>query len=117
MPRNLAELEYLCEISQIVRKRIAKYLTVINELRRDKVKKETKNPSRLPVDLRGKKTRAIRQRLSKSQKGIHPFSQSSLKNRQTMEEIEQFPTQKLCPQRMIIDQYIIKYEIDPTVLR
>ncbi|CAD8180223.1 unnamed protein product [Paramecium octaurelia] len=52
----------------LVRKRIAKYLTVINEQRRNQVKSTTKHASNLPVDLRGKKTRAIRQRLTRSEK-------------------------------------------------
>ncbi|CAD8077622.1 unnamed protein product [Paramecium primaurelia] len=52
----------------LVRKRIAKYLTVINEQRRNQVKSTTKNASNLPVDLRGKKTRAIRQRLTRSER-------------------------------------------------
>ncbi|CAD8062375.1 unnamed protein product [Paramecium primaurelia] len=52
----------------LVRKRIAKYLTVINQQRRDQVKSSTKSSSKLPVDLRGKQTRAIRQRLTRSEK-------------------------------------------------
>ncbi|CAD8084645.1 unnamed protein product [Paramecium sonneborni] len=52
----------------LVRKRIAKFLTVINEQRRNQVKTTTKHASRLPVDLRGKKTRAIRQRLNRSER-------------------------------------------------
>ncbi|CAD8080200.1 unnamed protein product [Paramecium sonneborni] len=52
----------------LVRKRIAKYLTVINEQRRNSVKNASKSGSKLPVDLRGKKTRAIRQRLTRSER-------------------------------------------------
>ncbi|CAD8161481.1 unnamed protein product [Paramecium pentaurelia] len=52
----------------LVRKRIAKYLTVINEQRRNSVKNAAKSITKLPVDLRGKKTRAIRQRLTRSEK-------------------------------------------------
>ncbi|CAD8083687.1 unnamed protein product [Paramecium sonneborni] len=52
----------------LVRKRIAKYLTVINEQRRNSVKNATKSSGKLPVDLRGKQTRAIRQRLTRSER-------------------------------------------------
>ncbi|CAK71983.1 unnamed protein product (macronuclear) [Paramecium tetraurelia] len=52
----------------LVRKRIAKYLTVINQQRHDQVKSSTKSSGKLPVDLRGKQTRAIRQRLTRSEK-------------------------------------------------
>ncbi|CAD8073743.1 unnamed protein product [Paramecium sonneborni] len=52
----------------LVRKRIAKYLTVINQQRRDQVKSTTKSNGKLPVDLRGKQTRAIRQRLTRSER-------------------------------------------------
>ena len=50
---------------KVVRKQIAKYLTVINEKNRSKVREDSKK--RLPKELRLKKTRAIRRRLSRSQ--------------------------------------------------
>ena len=46
-----------------MRKAIAKVLTVINEKRRNKARDETKK--RTPLDLRYKKTRAFRKRLTK----------------------------------------------------
>lgn len=48
-----------------MRKQIAKYLTVINEKVRAGVRKSYENKKKLPLDMRAKKTRAIRQRLSK----------------------------------------------------
>merc|ERR1712113_306376 len=54
---------------RVVRKAIAKYLTVINEKYRAEVKaKYTNKPeNKKPYCIRAKKTRAIRKRLSKSQ--------------------------------------------------
>jgi large subunit ribosomal protein L35e len=46
-----------------VRKAIAKVLTVINEKRRDQARTDVKG--RTPYDLRYKKTRAFRRRLTK----------------------------------------------------
>ncbi|EGR31427.1 hypothetical protein IMG5_109980 [Ichthyophthirius multifiliis] len=50
---------------KLVRKSIAKYLTIINEKRRTAVKQEFKGKSLKPLDLRIKKTRAIRRQLTK----------------------------------------------------
>jgi len=47
-----------------VRKAIAKVLTVINEKRRNKARDDTKK-KRTPLDLRYKKTRAFRKKLTK----------------------------------------------------
>nr|AFR90236.1 L35 ribosomal protein [Sterkiella nova] len=49
---------------RIVRKAIAKVLTVINEKRRDQARVDHKK-KRIPADLRHKKTRAFRKRLTK----------------------------------------------------
>ena len=49
---------------RVVRKSIAKLLTVIHEKQRAEVKEEYKNKKRQPVDLRAKKTRAIRRALT-----------------------------------------------------
>ncbi|CAK56766.1 unnamed protein product (macronuclear) [Paramecium tetraurelia] len=70
----------------LVRKRIAKYLTVINEQRRNQVKSTTKHASNLPVDLRGKKTRAIRQRLTRSEK--------AQKTQRQWKKLNNFPLRK-----------------------
>ncbi|CAD8086219.1 unnamed protein product [Paramecium sonneborni] len=64
----------------LVRKRIAKFLTVINEQRRNQVKSTTKHASNLPVDLRGKKTRAIRQRLTRSERAQKTLRQWKRQN-------------------------------------
>ncbi|KRX06243.1 Ribosomal protein L29 [Pseudocohnilembus persalinus] len=50
-----------------VRKAIAKYLTVVNQKVRARVAEQYKKTDKKPIDLRAKKTRAIRRRLSKSQ--------------------------------------------------
>ena len=47
-----------------MRKAIAKVLTVIHEKRRNKAREDTKK-KRTPLDLRKKKTRAFRKRLTK----------------------------------------------------
>lgn len=53
---------------QVVRKSIAKYLTVINQRNRQKAKEElTGKGAALPIAFRAKKTRAIRRRLTKHQ--------------------------------------------------
>ena len=49
---------------KVVRKAIAKVLTVINEKRRDQARVDHKK-KRTPLDLRYKKTRAFRKRLTK----------------------------------------------------
>jgi large subunit ribosomal protein L35e len=50
----------------VVRKQIAKYLTVINEKVRTAVRSDYANKKRLPLDLRAKKTRALRQQMTKN---------------------------------------------------
>ena len=51
-----------------MRKGIARVLTVISQTQRQALKKEYANKKHTPVDLRAKKTRAIRRRLTKNQK-------------------------------------------------
>jgi len=53
---------------QIVRKAIAKVLTVINTQRRAQHKEETKKHKFTPKDLRLKKSRAWRKKLTKFEK-------------------------------------------------
>jgi len=55
---------------KLVRKAIAKYLTVINQKNRDKVRDTLAKKNLKPLDLRGKKTRAIRKRLTKHQQQL-----------------------------------------------
>merc|ERR1712159_601368 len=54
---------------RVVRKAIAKYLTVINEKNRNELKDRFKDKpeSKKPYAIRAKRTRAIRKQLSKSQ--------------------------------------------------
>lgn len=58
----------LARISE-VRKSIARVLTVLSQAQRDQIRVylKTKNTKHLPLDLRAKKTRAIRRRLSKDE--------------------------------------------------
>jgi large subunit ribosomal protein L35e len=57
-----------------VRKAIAKVLTVINEKRRDQARVDYKN-KRTPADLRLKKTRAFRRRLTKDEESRRTLRQ------------------------------------------
>jgi large subunit ribosomal protein L35e len=52
------------------RKDIARVLTTISQKQKDALKEVYKNKKYKPLDLRVKKTRAIRQRLTKHQKSI-----------------------------------------------
>ena len=52
---------------KVVRKAIARYLTVINQKNKQKVREEYANKKKKPVDLRDKKTRALRRKLTKEQ--------------------------------------------------
>lgn len=51
--------------SNVVRKSIARVLTVMNHKSRQNLREYYKNKKYLPLDLRPKKTRAIRRRLTK----------------------------------------------------
>ena len=52
-----------------VRKSIASVLTVIHEKKLSQVKADNKDKKYQPLDVRGKRTRAIRRRLTKKQAG------------------------------------------------
>ncbi|EAU84784.1 ribosomal protein L35 [Coprinopsis cinerea okayama7 len=69
-----------------VRKSIARVLTVTNQKARQNLREYYKNKKYLPLDLRPKKTRAIRRRLTK-----HEASLKTLK--QQKKELN-FPTRK-----------------------
>lgn len=56
--------EHLANLSNTVRKSIARVLTVTNAKQRQNLRELYKNKKYLPLDLRAKKTRAIRRRLS-----------------------------------------------------
>ena len=53
------------DTSNTVRKSIARVLTVMNQKQRQNLREFYKNKKYLPLDLRAKKTRAIRRRLTK----------------------------------------------------
>jgi large subunit ribosomal protein L35e len=62
-----------------VRKAIAKVLTVINEKRINKARDDTKK-TRTPYDLRYKKTRAFRKRLTKFERTRKTLRQQKREN-------------------------------------
>ena len=58
----------VCDIcSKVVRKSIAQVLTVSSQKQKSALREAYKNKKLLPLDLRPKKTRAIRRRLTKHQ--------------------------------------------------
>ncbi len=54
---------------KLVRKSIARVLTVFNQQVKSAVREKLKGAKRLPTDLRAKKTRAIRRRLTLNEAG------------------------------------------------
>lgn len=52
---------------KVVRKSIARVLTVVNQKTRAALKEEYANKKYVPIDLRSKKTRAMRRQLTKHQ--------------------------------------------------
>ena len=73
-------------IFKVFRKAIAKYLTVINQNLRHKVAEDLKKKHLKPLDLRVKKTRSIRRRLTRHQK--------SLKSLRQIKRVSNFPRRK-----------------------
>lgn len=57
--------------SKVVRTSIARVLTVISQKQKAALREAYKNKKLLPLDLRPKKTRAIRRRLTKHQVILH----------------------------------------------
>merc|ERR1712023_425247 len=55
---------------KVVRKNIARVLTVINETQKGALRQHYAGLKYAPLDLRAKKTRAIRRRLTKHEKGL-----------------------------------------------
>jgi large subunit ribosomal protein L35e len=53
--------------SKVVRKSIARVLTVINQKKRDNIRANVRSKNYKPLDIRVKRTRALRRRLSASQ--------------------------------------------------
>ncbi|KAF9057579.1 60S ribosomal protein L35 [Panaeolus papilionaceus] len=69
-----------------VRKSIARVLTVMNQKQRQNLREYYKNKKYIPLDLRPKKTRAIRRRLTKHE--------SSLKTLKQTKKDKNFPVRK-----------------------
>ncbi|OCH94082.1 ribosomal protein L35 [Obba rivulosa] len=69
-----------------VRKSIARVLTVMNQKQRQNLREFYKNKKYLPLDLRAKKTRAIRRRLT--------AHEESLKTEKQRKKDIHFPTRK-----------------------
>lgn len=69
MCRNLKLLCVFCVMnnSKVVRKSIAQVLTVTSQKQKSALREAYKNKKFIPLDLRPKKTRAIRRRLTKHQ--------------------------------------------------
>ena len=55
-------------------------MTVINQRNRDKVREQVAGKKYKPLDLRGKKTRAIRRRLTDRQKNLKTLRQVKKEN-------------------------------------
>jgi len=60
-------MHLLCGCSKVVRLSIAQVLTVISQKQKAALREAYKNKKYIPLDLRPKKTRAIRRRLTKHQ--------------------------------------------------
>ena len=72
--------------SKVVRKSIARVLTVINQTQKAQLRVFYKGKDLMPLDLRFKKTRAIRKSLTKSEK--------SLKTEKQKKKDKHFPLRK-----------------------
>jgi len=72
--------------SKVVRKSIARVLTVINQTQKAQLRTFYKDKDLVPLDLRYKKTRAIRKSLTKGQKDLKTLKQ--------MKKEKHFPLRK-----------------------
>lgn len=70
----------------VVRKNVARVLTVLNQKARDKMRKQVEGKKHIPKQLREKKTRAIRRRLT--------AKQTSLKTVKAAKKAANFPVRK-----------------------
>ncbi|KIM61642.1 hypothetical protein SCLCIDRAFT_121322, partial [Scleroderma citrinum Foug A] len=70
----------------VIRKSIARVLTVMNQKARNNLREYCKNKKYLPLDLQPKKTRAIRRRLTKHE--------TSLKTEKQRKKDIHFPPRK-----------------------
>ena len=72
--------------SKVVRKSIARVLTVINQQKKEHLRDFYKDKDYIPLDLRAKKTRAIRRALTKKEK--------SRKTEKQLKKEKYFPQRK-----------------------
>ncbi|KAI8518219.1 large ribosomal subunit protein uL29-like [Branchiostoma floridae x Branchiostoma belcheri] len=71
---------------RIVRKSIARVMTVIHQTQKENLRKFYKKKKYIPLDLRYKKTRAIRRSLTKGEKNI--------KSKKTQKKLRLYPLRK-----------------------
>ncbi|XP_078605960.1 large ribosomal subunit protein uL29-like [Branchiostoma floridae x Branchiostoma japonicum] len=71
---------------RIVRKSIARVMTVIHQTQKENLRKFYKKKKYIPLDLRYKKTRAIRRVLTKGEKNI--------KSKKTQKKLRLYPMRK-----------------------
>ena len=72
--------------SHVVRKAIAKVLTVMNQNQKAKLRQFYKDKKYKPIDLRQKKTRAIRRRLT--------YAEHNAKTTRQLKKLAHFPKRK-----------------------
>ncbi len=75
------------DLSRVVRKSIAKVLTVINQTQKDQLRMFYQGKKYKPLDLRAKKTRALRRALT--------FHQRTKKTPRAIKKAAHFPTSRL----------------------
>tara|TARA_B110001452_G_C15221736_1_gene423534 strand:+ start:261 stop:518 length:258 start_codon:yes stop_codon:yes gene_type:complete len=76
----------VCARSKVVRKSIARVLTVINQTQKSQLRLFYKDKKLLPLDLRTKKTRAIRRKMTPEEAGA--------KTTRTLKKMKHFPLRK-----------------------
>uniref|UniRef100_A0A8D2MYE9 Large ribosomal subunit protein uL29 n=1 Tax=Zonotrichia albicollis TaxID=44394 RepID=A0A8D2MYE9_ZONAL len=69
-PARCAHIPLFPTCSRVVRKSIARVLTVINQTQKENLRKFYKGKKYKPLDLRPKKTRAMRRRLNKHEENL-----------------------------------------------
>uniref|UniRef100_A0A8D2PS91 Large ribosomal subunit protein uL29 n=1 Tax=Zosterops lateralis melanops TaxID=1220523 RepID=A0A8D2PS91_ZOSLA len=69
-PAACPEILLFLSRSRVVRKSIARVLTVINQTQKENLRKFYKGKKYKPLDLRPKKTRAMRRRLNKHEENL-----------------------------------------------
>ena len=85
-PSHLTGVRSVGARSKVVRKSIARVLTVINQQKKEHLRDFYKDKDYIPLDLRAKKTRAIRRALTKKEK--------SRKTEKQLKKEKYFPQRK-----------------------